>query len=234
MTEDIDNTTETQDVSESTIGDAAVAEPETTTETTAAGEILHSMLSKQTELATGYFDLLNELQEQRELEADDKGYLDRVSDDDKANMLQQQKVGRATARRGEVVDELKSVIGAKHEQLESRRAELHATLFSVPSEDALLRATLASDEELERLADAGIQAGSDALIRAALNASIQRDRSEVTAKIFQARPELEATYREYQEIPTDEVLSRQTDPARIERMIPEVSVDRLRTRPRVA
>ncbi len=91
MTEDIDNTAETQDVSESTIGDAAVAEP---SETTKAGEILHSMLSEQTQLATGYFNLLNELQEQRELEADDKGYLDRVSDDDKANMLQQQKVER--------------------------------------------------------------------------------------------------------------------------------------------
>ncbi len=227
----IDNTTETQDVSESTIGDAAVAEP---SETIKAGEILQSLVSEQTELATGYFDLLNELQEQRELEADDRGYLEHMTDETKADMLQQQKVERASTRRTEVVDELKAVIGAKHEQLESRRAELHETLFSVPSEDALLRTTLASDEELERLADAGIQAGSEGLIRAALNASIQRDRSEVTAKIFQARPELEATYREYQEIPTDEVLERQTDPARIERMIPEVSVDRLRTRPRVA
>jgi hypothetical protein len=203
------------------------------TDPTKAGEILHSMGAEQTELTTGYYDLLNELQEQHELEADDHGYLQRIPDDDKADMLQRQKLEQATARRTEVVDELRAIAQARHEQLEARRGELHATLFSVPSEDALLRTTLASDEELEKLADAGIQAGSEGLIRAALNASIQRGRGEVTAKIFGAKPELEAAYREYQQIPADEVLERQTDPDRIERLVPEVDADRLRARPAV-
>ena len=224
----INNTTESQDVSESTIGDADGAEP------SKAGEILHSLGAEQTELVTGYYDLLGGLQEQHELEADDRGYLERIPDDDKANMLQQQKMEQATARRTEVVDELRAIAEARHEQLEARRDELHEQLFSVPSEDALLRTTLASDEELERLADAGIQANSDALIRAALNASIQRDRGEITHKIFQARPELESAWREYQEIPPPEILSRQVDPATLERVVPAVAPDRLTARPIVS
>ena len=192
----------------------------TTETTTKVGEILSGSLAEQVRLITEHHDMRDELREQRKLEADDHGYHEQMPDDVKADMLQQQKLRTLGEDRERVVGELTELVAEKNERLESMRAELHEKLFSVPSEEVLLRTTLASDEELDRLAEAGIQAGSEGLIRAVLNASVQRDRGEILAKIFGARPELEGVYREYQEIPSPEILQRQSDPANIEASAP--------------
>jgi hypothetical protein len=201
--------------------------------TTKVGEILSGSLAEQVRLITEHHDLRDELREQRKLEADDRGYHEQMPDNVKADVLQQQKLRTVGEDRERVVGELTELVAEKGERLESMRAELHEKLFSVPSEEVLLRTTLASDEELDRLAEAGIQAASEGLIRAVLNASVQRDRGEILAKIFGARPELEGVYREYQQTPSPEILQRQSNPVNIDRLVPAVDGDRLRVRPYV-
>ncbi len=220
------NTTETQDVSESTIGDPGGAEP------SEVPDILQGLGAEQVSLLVGFHDHIASLAEQRKLP--DGEYLGALDDDKKARLLLDKKLKDATERRAQVKEQYEQVTKAAHDRLGERKATLQEEIFSADG-DVLVQVTLAPDEKLKELAGAATRAGTSGLglAKAVLAACNDRGLDEVAMPILQAFPTLEQSWREYQAIPDDAILARQLDPARIEQAVPAVDADRLKARPRV-
>jgi len=197
-------------------------------------EIQAEAAAKSTALVGGYMDLLDQLREQRELSPGE--YRDDLPPDTRVNLLQKRKMEEASERREKTVSEYAALVEETHGELAARRERLEQTLFSVPSDEVLVRTALESDAELQALATTALQAGSASvgLARAVLNIAVQRGAGDILAAIFDAYPELESSYREWQALPPKEVMERQADPASLDAVVPKPDPERLKVRPRIS
>ncbi len=205
------------------------------TEATGVGvpDILQNLGSEQAALLTSYQDHLSSLAEQRKLPEGE--YLEDVPEDIRARKLLDTKIKDANDRRSQVKEQYEQATKAAHEKLEQRKEALREELFDVDP-NTLMQATLAPDEKLQELANAATRAGTSGLSLAKVVLAVCNERGldEVAVPLLQTFPTLEQSWREWQMLPSDEVLERQTDPARVEGVVPEVSRDRLQVRPRAS
>lgn len=187
---------------------------------------------QQSELLMGYYTYLDELAAERDLP--DFPYKENLADDVRASLLQQSKIERANERRDEVKVEYAQAVEKTHAQIAERKEALRSELYDIPPE-MLVQVSVADEEQLRRLADAAVQAGKagEPIAKALMLTSQQRELGEVGVAVLQAFPHLEAPLREWQSLPTEEMLERRRDPAHIEQIVPKPDPDRLRTRPRL-
>jgi|SRR5215212_1967570 len=189
--------------------------------------------SEQSALLVGYYSYLDEISAERDLP--DAPYREHLAPEVRANLLHQSKLERANARREEVKAEYAQMIGKAHRKIAERKEALRAELYDIDP-DMLVRVTTATDDQIRLLANAATQAGKksgEPIAKALLLASQQRDIGEVGASILRAFPHLEPKLREWQSLPTDEILERQSDPATIEQIVPKPAPERLRARPQI-
>jgi hypothetical protein len=171
-----------------------------------------------------YHERLAEIAQEREPEAG--GYLERLTDEQRASLLREQKTERA----GEITQRAREDYAAEveryHAELSKRAGYLKGRLFKVEAAGALSRAALATDAELGAMLELAAHAGNAELGRAVFVASEQRGLGNLMAAFFdRIDPECRELYEEYAEIPPPEILERQTDS--VETLIPEPDPERL-------
>lgn len=198
----------------------------------AVPDILQGLGAEQASILTSYRDRLSALAEQRELPAG--GYLEDLPEDVRAKKLLDTKIKEATEARAQVKGQYEEVTKAAHVRLEERKEILREELFGDVDTSTTLTVALADNDKIEELVKVAIRSGSNGLglAKALLPTIHDRGLDELSMPILKNYPTLEASWREWQALPEAEVLARQTDPGRIEQVIPEVSVDRLQVRPR--
>lgn len=182
---------------------------------------------KASAILNGYHETLDTI---RDSHTPDEGtYLDRLTDDQRMNLLREQKAERADDARSRALEEYT----AEHERYEAeareRRAWLKGRLFSVTGPDgaaALSRTVTASEGELSAYLDAAIQAGNEDLARAVFVAAERRGSGDILGRYFdEMAPEARDLYAEWTQAPTEEMLKRQREG--VELVVREPDYDRL-------
>jgi hypothetical protein len=178
-----------------------------------------------------YHEHLNMITAQRE--PGDGVYLDRLNDEQRMDLLREQKMQQASEITERAREDYRARVEAYHTALAKRTDELKSLLFEVQDAGALSRAALATDTELGPLLELASTAGNKELGKAAFVASEQRGLGNLMAAYFdKISPESRELYGEWTEIPPDEVLERQID--NIETVRPDPDPDRLMPRATVA
>ncbi len=181
------------------------------------------------ELLTSVYDRLDDIRDGEELEH--SSYLHRLSEEQRRQALQEQKVEKAEEHRREIIDAYKREVESYHARLARRQEELEEALFGGLDSQTLAAAASAADDALPRILQAAIAAGDGELIKACFVAGESRGLAEVTARCLEAAPEAQDLYQELKSIPSEEARERQLET--VERVVPEVESERLMGSPPV-
>ncbi len=137
-------------------------------------------------------------------------YLDRLTDDQRAKLLHEEKQQKAADARASTLREYTREVERYQGELANRTDALRGRLFGVESADALSRAALANEGELSTLLDVASQAGSKDLARAVFVAAHRRGAGDLMARYFDGvDPEARELYAEWSDVPPPELLERQ-------------------------
>lgn len=167
------------------------------------------------------------------------GELDSIKGDVKLSDAERLQRGRAAHERAS--RERAAAVRQHNAALEKREEVLRRKLFGAPVAhkdgvavqssaftEALTRATLASEEDLRRLADVAAQTGDQALGKAVFVAAHQRGAPDLAHNYLKANPDAAASYRELASIPNAEQRSRAAEspeypPIKFEQLRPDAS-----------
>jgi hypothetical protein len=155
-------------------------------------------------------------------------FWDRLNDAQKDQATRDHRLKLASKAREEAKTKYAVAVREYREKLEARKAEAETQLYGHEdpiSADVLATATLASDDELKRLANMASKTGNASLKRAALVAGAQRGMGDVLIETF--GDEERELFSELAAVPPVEVLDRQTDDVGIDSVVPNVSVNQL-------
>ena len=181
-------------------------------------------------ILNGYHATIDAIRGERQPEAG--AYLDRLTDEQRMDLMREQKTERAGAARREALEAYTAAVEGYHEGLQGH---LKGHLFGVGGPDgaaALSRTVTASEGELAAYLDVAEQAGNRDLARAVFVAAKRRGSGDLMARYFDnVDPEARELYQEWAAIPPAEVLERQREG--IERVVAEPDPDRLMPPPRV-
>ena len=173
-------------------------------------EIRESFGRAQTEIVHGHKDALEGMREEREPEAG--AYLDRLSDEQRMDLMREQKTERARESHGAALVAYTEALDRYAGDLSRRTDELRGRLFKVEDAGALSRAALATDTEIGTLLEMAAHAGNAELGRAAFVAAEQRGLGDLMARYFdRLDPEARTLYAEWTEIPPAEAVERQRE-----------------------
>lgn len=166
-----------------------------------------------TEILAGYHAEIDAIKEEREPEAG--AYLDRLTDEQRMNLMREQKAERGGAAHREALEAYTAAVEGYHEGLERRQGRLKARLFGVGGPDgaaALSRTVTASEGELSAYLDVAELSGNEDLARAVFVAAERRGSGDLMARYFDnVDPEARELYQEWTSIPPAEVLERQRE-----------------------
>lgn len=187
-------------------------------------EIQEEFGSSGVGILNGYHATLDEIRAQRD--PAEGRYLDRLSPQERRNLLGQQKTEQAREIRSRTAEAYGREVERYHEELSARVDFLKERLFKVEDAAALSRAALATDVELGTLLELAARAGNAELGRAVFVAAEQRDLGDLMASYFdRVEPEAREFYQEWAEVPPPEILARQKES--IETLLPEPDADQL-------
>ncbi len=175
------------------------------------------------ELLTSVYDRLDDIRDGEELEH--SSYLHRLSEEQRRQALQEQKVEKAEEHRREIIDAYKREVESYHARLARRQEEIEEELFGGLDSRTLAAAASADDDALPRILAAAVAAADGELMKAVFVAAESRGLAEVTARCLEAAPEARELYRELKAVPPEEVRARQLNS--VEQVVPEVELDRL-------
>ena len=164
-------------------------------------------------ILNGYHATIDAIREEREPEAG--AYLDRLTDEQRMNLMREQKAERAGTARREALEAYTEAVESYHEGLERRQGRLKGRLFGVDGPDgaaALSRTVTASEEELAAYLDVAELSGNEDLARAVFVAAERRGSGDLMARYFdKVDPEARDRYQEWASVPPAEVLERQRE-----------------------
>jgi predicted metalloprotease with PDZ domain len=153
-------------------------------------------------------------------------YLERLSDEQRRDLLIEQKMERAKQVVERARKDYTSEVERYHAALSKRKEYLTERLFKVEDAGALSRAALATGDELGALLGLAARAQNAELGRAVFVAAEQRDLGELMAAYFdKINPEGRGLYQEWVEVPPAEVFERQID--NVDVVIPDPDPDSL-------
>jgi len=177
-----------------------------------------------------YYEHLAEITAKREPEA--SGYPDRLTDEQRTNVLREQKMEQAGEITQRAREDYDAEVERYHAELSERADYLKERLVKVEDAGALSKAALATDAELGAMLELAAHAGNAESDRAVFVASEQRGLGDLMASFFyRIDSEGRELYEEWTEIPPSEILGRQTDS--VESLIPDPDPDHLMPPPRV-
>jgi hypothetical protein len=176
---------------------------------------IHEIKAEYGERASGilsrYHEAIDELAQRREPEAGT--YLDRLSGEERARLLREQKAKAAAEIREAAIKDYRAATEDYHEQITARRSRLEERLFRVagtPGEAVLPLASGATEEQLMGMLEDAITGASFDQARAVFLVARRRQLPGVLAAYFdRADPEAKELYEEHAEIPPAESLDRQ-------------------------
>lgn len=175
-------------------------------------------------ILNSYLESLNEIKAQREPEAG--GYLDRLTGQQRRDLLRDQKMERALEITGSAREEYAAELERYHDELGKRVDYLKGRLFKVEDAGAGARAALATDTELGTLLEYAARSGNAELGRAVFVAAEQRGLGDLMASYFDRMdPEARELYQEWSEVPLQEILTRQK--VSTETLLPDPDPERL-------
>ncbi len=205
---------------------------ENTVENRSVHDILEQGGAAASKIVNSYLDELDSLKQKNTLA--DGGYKADLTDEQRKQILSREKLEQAQAAHADVKQDYTNHLANTHWALGRRREELREDLYSIGNPELLVRATLASDEELRNLTAVGAQTGESGsdLIKACLVAAERREAGDILNTIFQSRPDLGEAYQEWSALPPAEVLERQIE--NVDKILPEPTPDRLTARPIVS
>jgi hypothetical protein len=173
-------------------------------------EIKGEHSTKIGDLMNSYMDRKDEIAALREVESG--GYLDRLTDEQKANLLLEQKMEKATAVHEDAAEKYVAQLEGYRTELEKRKGYIKEHLFKVEDAGALSRAATATDAELGAMLEIAALSQNAELGRAVFVAAEQRELSGVMLNYFEKiNPEGRELYAEWCEIQPQEVLDRQLE-----------------------
>jgi hypothetical protein len=194
-------------------------------------EIQQEYGAKASEILTHWHNTLDEIKGDREPEAG--AYLDRLSDQQRLELLREQKERSVDEVRARTIDEYREHLESYHGELAERTNYLQERLYKVENTSALSGAATAGEEGLSAMLNIARAAGDKTLARAVFVAAEQRGLGDLVARYFdEADPEARDLYNEWLEAPAAEVLERQREG--VETIVHRPSVDSLTTPARVS
>src|SRR5215211_3057709 len=173
-------------------------------------EIQQAFTESTANVLGGYFDQIDRLKAQRDLE--EGRYLDQLSPEQRQSTLRNEKHQKATELTEKTREAYAAEVEQFHSALAKRTEHLMERLFKVEDAGALSRAALATDAELGVLSELATRADNKELAKAVFVAAEQRGLGEHMASYFdQIDPEARELYSEWSELPPAEALERQAD-----------------------
>jgi hypothetical protein len=151
----------------------------------------------------------------QETAPEDGRYLDKLSSEERMNLLYEQKVGRAGEAYESTRDAYAAQTQAFHEAHQARVRTLQERLFKVTDTATASRAATASETELSDMLSYARLSGNTDLGRAAFTAAHARSAGHLLGQYFETDPEAQGLYQEYSGRVAPEVLARQTDTGRV-------------------
>ncbi len=171
-------------------------------------EIKAEHSAKTGSIMTGYQDEIQQIRATKK--PAEGGYLDRLSDGQRFQLLREEKARKAAEAHERTIREYTREVDRYHAEIAKRTSTLKVRLFGVEDAGALSRAALADETELSTLLDVASQAGSEDLARAVFVAAHNRGAGEVMSRYFDAAdPEARELYGEWNNVPPPELLERQ-------------------------
>ncbi len=186
------------------------------------GEITAEHASETARIMVGY---LNETERIRQESTPEDGtYLDRLSGEERMNLLFEQKSERAGVAYREAFDAYEAQTAAFHAEHEARVRTLGERLFKVEDTAAASRAATATEPELADMLDFARLSDNRDLGRAAFVAAHHRGAGELISRYFETDETARGLYQEYSQRLPQEVLERQGD---VGRVVQKPDLDRL-------
>jgi hypothetical protein len=174
------------------------------------GEIQEQFSSEGPAIINEYYSDVGEIRDLRS--PADGSYLDRLTDEQRMALLQDQKMEEAVKAHEHAVSSYREQVEYYHRQLEKRTNHIREQLFKVGDAGALSRAATATDAELGAMLEIAAQAQNAELGRAVFVAAEQRGLGDLMASYFdKLNPEGRGLYEEWTQIPPQEILDRQLD-----------------------
>jgi hypothetical protein len=194
------------------------------------GEIQQEYSSGAAEILSRYHDMLDEIKEDREPEAGP--YLDRLSEEQRAELLREQKCTRVDEERARTIEEYTEATERYHSDVSERAAWLRERLYKVQNTTALSNAATADEEGLRAMLNIAALSGDKNLARAVFVAASQRNLPDLLGRYFdEVDAEARDLYSEWKQIPALEALERQR--RGVEQIVHRPSVDDLMPFPRI-
>jgi hypothetical protein len=187
-------------------------------------EIQEEYGARASEILKGWHNTLDEIK--GDLEPEAGAYLERLSDQQRFELLREQKERSMNEVRARTIDEYQEHLESYHGELAERTNYLHERLYKVENTTALSNAATAGEEGLSAMLDIAAHAGDKTLARAVFVAAEQRGLGDLVARYFdEVDPEARDLYNEWLEAPAAEVLERQREG--VETIVHRPSVDSL-------
>jgi hypothetical protein len=192
------------------------------TEAKTIGELTAEHASKTAEIMVGYLDETERIRQESTPAAGT--YLDRLSDQERMNLLFEQKSAQAGAAYTSTREAYAAQTEAFHAAHQARVAALESRLFGVTDAAAAARAAVASEDELADMLDFARLSGNRDLGKAAFVGAHSRGAGELISRYFETDETARGLYQEYSQRLPQEVLERQGD---VGRVVQKPDLDRL-------
>ncbi len=194
-------------------------------------EIQQEYGSAGAEILTRYHDTLAEIKGDRDIEPG--LYADRLSDQQRLELLREQKSRQVDEARARTIDEYREHLERAHAELEERASKLRERLYLVENTTALSNAATADEEGLSAMLNIAAHAEDKTLARAVFVAAENRGLGDLVGRYFdEVDPEARELYNEWREVPSREVLERQAQS--VEQLVHRPSVYTLMPPPSVS
>ena len=189
-------------------------------------EIMAEFSAKGPQVLNDYHARLDEIRAIRQ--PGDGAYLDRLTDEQRMELLLEQKTEQAKEAHEKALKDYTEVVESYHSALAKRKGYIKQHLFGVEDAGALSRAATATDAELGVLLDIAAQAGNAELGRAVFVAAEQRELGNLMHDYFEKiNPEGRELYQEWSRLPPQEILKRQQN---VDAILPAPNPDSLMPR----
>jgi hypothetical protein len=176
-------------------------------------QIIAEHASATARIMTGYLDETERIRQESTPAAGT--YLDRLSDQERMNLLFEQKSAKAGEVYREAFDAYATQTEAFHAAHQARVAALESRLFGVTDAAAAARAATASESELADMLDFARLSGNKALGQAAFVAAHTRGAGALVGRYFETDETARGLYQEYSQRVPQEVLALQDDVGRV-------------------